>query len=163
MDSRTPHSVSQRRDLDGYDARMVAEDEASVNRNRAQPPSAGWTPLLKDVVRMVDLQFQLLSVDVRQFAQESRAASIATVLGGVLAIASVPVLMLGISQFLVEQFDWNQATTYLVVSIAALVVSATTVAWSVSRLLRAGEALDRSRQELSENLRWIRKTLHHED
>jgi uncharacterized membrane protein YqjE len=134
----------------------------NVNHNgRGKPAGVGRSVsgLAHDVITLAELQAQLLAVDLRD--SRSRAAlPVALLISGVLlALGTVPVLLLGIGWLLVMHAGWTEGTAFLTVGGSAIVLAAA-ITWIGSQRLRSAiTVLTRSCQELSENIQWLKQTL----
>jgi uncharacterized membrane protein YqjE len=115
--------------------------------------------LLHDVIELGELQMQLLTVDL---AEARRRSVLAIVLVGsalVLALSSVPVLLLGIGWALVAWAGWTHAAAFAITAVVALLLAAG-LAWLAWRRLNAAIGkLSRSGEEFATNVRWIKDAL----
>lgn len=119
----------------------------------------GVGELLHDVVSLGELQAQLLAVDARESMQKAQSPVVLLLGGAALALGAVPVLLLALAEALVLLLDWERALAYLVSGLIGAVVGGVLVfaAWRQAAAVLA--VFDRSRAELSENVRWIKYAL----
>lgn len=131
--------------------RVAASPAAGVGRNVAG--------LIHDLISLAELQSQLVAVDVREGTSKS-LLPIGLIVGSVLlALGTMPVVLLGIGWALVNQAGFSEGMAFLVVSVCALIAAAGAAWWGVRKLQSALAVLSRSRHELSENIRWIKLAL----
>ncbi|MHB0958539.1 MAG: phage holin family protein [Pirellulaceae bacterium] len=114
--------------------------------------------LAHDVVTLGELQVQLLAEDVRAMMRSARRWAIVLVAACLLALGSLPIIVLGLA-YLLAWTGLDLALSMLIVAIAFLVLTAVVAALSVRRLKTAAEPLGRSWHELQKNVAWIKRTL----
>lgn len=116
--------------------------------------------LAVDVLKLADLQVQLLTLDVREVW--AAAWKSVLVLGGgmALVIAAMPVLLISAGEYLRQAFSLSQEFALLLVSGVVLAVATALIGWSAQRLARAAKPLRRSTDELRANMTWLRSVLH---
>lgn len=138
-------------------------DDQTPGMNGAhRPRTVGRTPfvaLLVDGLRLVDLQIQLLSLDVREFWQPAWRAVLLLAAGSAALVAALPVAMFGVAEYLRHNWSFSIEFSLLAVSSIALVASGVLIQWSAGRLAEAATPLKRSADELRENLSWMRSVL----
>ncbi|WLD10143.1 phage holin family protein [Planctellipticum variicoloris] len=126
------------------------------SQTAGRPP---FVALLVDGLRLVDLQIQLLSLDVREFWQPAWRAVLLLVAGSTALIAALPVALFGVAETLRSSWSFSIEFSLLAVSSVALVASGVLILWSARRLAAAAAPLKRSADELRENLSWMRSVL----
>lgn len=147
-------------------------DQTSVERTAWQPPRGnghrqsaaagvrdGVGELLSDIVELGELQAELAMVDARESMQKAVAPVVLLVVGAVLGLGAVPVLLLALGEALHEFGGLERTWSYLI-SGAVGAALAGLLAWLGYR--KVGdvlEAFNRSRAELSENIRWVKYAL----
>lgn len=140
--------------------------EATVNgRHKAESPvrrvRRNLAGLGHDVISLAELQLQLISLDVRETASKSIMPVVLLVCCVLLGLGVFPVLLMGLGWLLVEQAGLSQASGFLIAGGAALLVAAVLGAAGLWGLRKALQPLSRSREELQENVRWIKNALRH--
>jgi hypothetical protein len=139
-------------------------DQATLNaehNGRGQPAGVGRSVsgLAHDVIVLAELQTQLLALDLRDSGSRAALPLALLVSAVLLALGSMPVLLLGIGWLLVRQAGWTEGAAFLNVGGGAVLLAAAT-AWIGSRRLQSAVTiLARSTQELSENIQWLKQTL----
>jgi hypothetical protein len=115
--------------------------------------------LTHDVIELSELQAKLFMLDVKKSSRRTRTCLILAIVGICLLLASIPVALLALAELFVEQLEWSRAAALGVSTLAGLVLSAV-FAGAAYALARSGLfSLERSRDELSRNLSWIKSTL----
>ena len=115
--------------------------------------------LTHDLMTLGELQCQLIGVDLREGLSKSIVPGVILVGAVLLALGTMPVVLLGIGWSLVNLAGFSVGVTFLMVSLVALVVAGLAAWWGVTRLIDALSVLLRSQRELTENLSWVKKAL----
>lgn len=119
----------------------------------------GVGELLHDVVSLGELQAQLLAVDAKESVDKAKFP-LGLLVGGIaLALGAVPVLLLSLGEALTLWLNWERALSYLVSGLVGSIIAGVMLylAWQQTGAVIA--VFDRSRVELSENIRWIKYAL----
>lgn len=117
-----------------------------------------FSGLAYDLITLTELQTRLMYLDMREAGKRS-AASVVFLAGMIVfLVSSIPVLLLGASELLVEYAEWHRAVAYLVVGGVAAVGASGAGVIAALRLRRVGAVFARSHQELQDNLEFV-KTL----
>ena len=109
---------------------------------------------------MADLQLQLFSVDVQEFWAGSRNRIAVACTALAVTLGSIPVLLFALSGVIVRYTLLKTESAQFLVAAVTLVAGAAILWLSVRRVGAAAEKLKRSRDELQQNLNWIRSVLH---
>lgn len=139
-------------------------DQTKMNgRHNETSPAAGvgrnLADLSHDLLTLAELQGRLLMVDFAEGKSNSIVPLILIVVGCLLALGALPVFLLAFGWMLVNLAGMSEHAAFFVVSIAAIVLAGAAV-WGGYRMLTSALAvLSRSRQELHENLQWIKTAL----
>jgi hypothetical protein len=114
-----------------------------------------------DVMTLSELQAKLLVADLKDFRSGAIMPAGLMALAAIVALGSVPVLLMGIAWMLV---DYNVLSTgWAFLAATAIGLIAATVLGGVGWLLfrRQLSALERSQVELERNITWIKSVLKH--
>lgn len=122
-----------------------------------------FVTLLRDLVKLVDLQLQMMSLDLRQFWQEAKVSLVVIIFGAVFALGAIPVFLLGTATLFSEALVLPLAWVQFGLGITVVLLAVATILTAVKGLSRAGKSLKRSQDELHRNLEWVREVLHRED
>jgi uncharacterized membrane protein YqjE len=112
-----------------------------------------------DVLTLAELQARLLAVDLSEGRTRAVRAAALLVGGLLLAIGTVPVLLLGLGWLLIRQFQWSEAAAFLTTSGLAACAACALAAFGWKRLQTSLAVLTRSRRELRENIEWLKQAL----
>lgn len=138
-------------------------NQAAVNGHGSGSPAGdvgeGIADLAHDLLALAELQYELLVVDIREGSSKSKFP--AAVLAGtaILALASLPVALLGLAWLLVDYAEFSRGAAFLTVAATALLIAAGLAWWAYRGLHGALSMLARSRAELSANIHWIKQAL----
>lgn len=112
-----------------------------------------------DVVVLAELQARLAALDLKQSAQQSVAPAGLLAVGLGLLAGSFPVLLMTIAFALIEGAQWPAWAGFLLATGVGFLLGAATCAGAYWMFRSSVTGLDRSRKELSENLRWLKDVL----
>jgi hypothetical protein len=140
---------------------MIDElDDYESNHSPRQEVRHGVRHLTRDVITLVELQSQLLKVDLRNWLKMSLVPGIALfAVGSLIALASLPLLLLSGAHYLAEAAAISLAASLLIVGgggvLVALLIALT--GWLAIR--RGRGAFERFRVELEQNVAWLKQVL----
>ena len=119
----------------------------------------GVSGVVQDVVELSSLQAQLTAVDIREASSRAMVPLLCLIGSSLIAVCSLPLILLGVGEALISHFGWSETTAYLTTAAVALLIAAGCgwIGWI--KLRAAVSILKRSRQELLENVNSIRETL----
>ncbi len=115
--------------------------------------------MIHDVLELLELQFKLIALNSREAKQSAiSAAAMAVVAVGLFAVASLFTLG-AIALALYEFTDLAMWSAFGIVGIASMFLAAVLGLWASSVFKHCTQAWDVSKQELGENLRWLKRSL----
>jgi hypothetical protein len=115
--------------------------------------------VFRDILDLVELQVQLLSVDAQQ---AKRLCGRATTFGAVAAVLLLPVittLLVGAGLLIAELTQLSPGSALLIVAACVGVVMGVLAVIAIKALQRAASSMDESKLELVENLKWLKATM----
>lgn len=115
---------------------------------------------IRDLLRMGDMQLQLLSIDLKAVGQTARFAMTLGIVGLGLLIGSLPVLMFGLAGVLHLMSLIPVEYAWLLVGGMGCSLGMIAIGTAVTRLKQASVVMKRSQEELHRNLEWVRGVLH---
>ena len=138
--------------------------EAEVNgKHRRNGPVAGFTStaanVLGDLLELAELQAKLAKADALSASAAATRPIGMLVIGICAAIASLPVLTLGLASLLDQQTALNMWQSQLLVGAAVALLASASVYASVQRLRTAGLQFQRSADELAKNVAWVKSVV----
>lgn len=162
MDSTTSSTSVLWSRLFGGDPRMAAED-TKIDASEKRPLGTNIASLVRDLAKMMDLQLQLLTLDLKQFWSNARVGLTVSLLAGFAILGSFPVLLFGIAEALQRATGWSHEVCLLTPG-ATITIGGACVLWiGVIRVGRAAVSFKRSQEELTQNLKWVREVLHQDE
>lgn len=143
-------------------------DQARKVTSQSTPPrrnDLGKTvqELALDAAKLADLQLELLQVDVSDFWKKAQGGIAILVVGSLSLLCGIFGLMNGLGYLLHNQWGWSEESSFLTIGGIVIIAGGIAMWWALSRLGQAGRKLSRSRQELSENIRWFREAIQRSD
>jgi hypothetical protein len=130
-------------------------------RIRDEEPNVAtsFSGLAHDVIELGELQTQLFVHDVKGTVQKTRTSVLLGVVGTCVLLGSVPVVLIALAELLVEQFGWTRSAGFAVAAMVGIAASAGILAAAWNRLSTGLNSMQRSRDELSRNIAWIKSSL----
>jgi len=121
----------------------------------------GIAELGNDILTLAELQAKLAAIDFKESLEHAVFPLVLTLGGLILALASLPVVLIGVAQLIAWAFSIHLGWALLLVGLVAL-AGGSAVAWIAGlRFSRSFASFQRSREELVRNLSWIRTVLVH--
>jgi uncharacterized membrane protein YqjE len=112
-----------------------------------------------DVLSLVELQAELLQVDLKEWLGGFIKSMIALTVGLVLALASLPVLVMSLGYFLNDVTTLSLAASMLIAGLSGVVLAIILAGLGLWLLKRDKGMLRRFRAELRHNVRWLKEVL----
>src|SRR6056297_2001825 len=115
--------------------------------------------VFRDILDLVELQVQLLSVDAQK---AKRLFSRATTYGAVAAVLVLPVvttLLVGLGLLVAELTPLSSGAALLIVGLCVGVVMGVFALIAIKMVGRVASSMDESKLELVENLKWLKATM----
>jgi uncharacterized membrane protein YqjE len=121
----------------------------------------GVAELSSNLIALAELQARLAAIEWNENREKARAAILCAGLGTVLAMATLPVLLIAIAEGLVWMAGVDRGPAYLGVALGSLLIAGCSILVGLILLKRRGLGFPRTREELSRNWRWVRTVLTH--
>jgi hypothetical protein len=133
-------------------------DSSNHSRNMFPPQAVAHNvnELKHDVVTLIRLQFELFTADVREAGRRLRAPGLLLVCAGVLALGTVPVVLLGLAAGL-ELLGLPPALALGSVGLGGLTIAVVVAIYAWQRFRVAAAVLERSREELRSNVESLKE------
>ncbi len=112
-----------------------------------------------DLLTLGELQLELFTVDGKEAAKQSLIPGFMIVAAIGFLMGACPLLLLGLSWWIADVTQLSQPLAAVVVAAGGFVMAAILFFMSWVRLKRSFAVLKRSRAELEENLKWVKKLL----
>jgi len=115
--------------------------------------------VVRDVVALTELQVELLQVDAREAVRRVLMPLALMFAAGVVALCTVPMLLLLIAEVLVATTGMPYWLALLIVVILGFVVAGIVALLGWESLRSPLGAFQRSRDELARNIDWLKRTV----
>jgi len=136
--------------------------EQPTNR-KPQSLTGGVRDFVSDLISLLELQWQLLQVDLKEGRSRLLRSAVLLGIAPVIALAALPVLFLGTAEILSASYGWPLAYTQFGLA-GSLIVGALLIGWfGLRALISSMTPLTRSRSEFSEHLAWMKSMLTREE
>ena len=119
----------------------------------------GMGELTHDIVSLAELQFELFRVDCREGLRKIMIPVALLLFAGFVAVGTVPIALILVAEFLVQTAGLSRAAAFSIAAMSGVIVALAigVVGWSYLRgIIRVFE---RSREELTQNMTWIKHAL----
>jgi hypothetical protein len=140
---------------------------ASVGRSTASPgPEAGAGQVVSNVagfgenlLNLAELQARMSAMELRQNLEAVKTVGVVFASGTVMALAAVPVVLVGIAELLVTEAGLGRGAAFLTVGLSTIGVAAVCVASAAVWVRRQRLGFPLSAEEFSRNLNWVRTVI----
>lgn len=121
----------------------------------------GIADFASNVTTLAELQARLTALDLKESTERAAWPLVAILVAVILAIASVPVALLGIAELLPLVFRISAGTAKLITAGFTFVIAVLIAVAFWNAMTRSFEPLRRSREEFTRNLAWLKTVLVH--
>jgi len=142
---------------------MVGETTMNrCNGSTQSPPKGvakGIGELTHDIVSLAELQFELFTIDCREGLKRMLVPVAMLLVAGIVAVGTVPITLIFIAEFLTQAAGLSRAAAFSIVALSGFIVALAmgVVGWSYLR--GVVRVFERSREELTRNMTWIKHAL----
>ena len=150
--------------LRGNHIGMVGETTMN-RRNGTTPPPNGVAKdmgeLTHDIVSLAELQLELFRIDCREGLKRMLVPVALLLVAGIVAAGTVPIALILVAEFLVQAAGLSRAAAFAIAALGGFIVAVAMgiVGWSCLR--GVVHVFERSREELTRNMTWIKQVLRH--
>jgi hypothetical protein len=142
---------------------MVGETTMNQGNGPTPSPSDGVAKdmgeLTHDIVSLAELQFELFRKDCREGLKGLLLPIASLLLAGIVAAGTVPVALIFVAEMLAQAAGLSRATTFSIASLGGFGVAAALGVAGWSRIRGVARVFQRSREELTRNMTWIKHVL----
>jgi hypothetical protein len=139
--------------------------ETTMNQRNGSTPSPpngvakGMGELTHDIVSLAELQFELFRIDCREGLKRMLIPVALLLAAGIVAAGTVPIALMLVAELLVQAAGLSRAAAYSIAALGGFIVAAAVglVGWSYLR--GVVRVFERSREELTRNMTWIKRAL----
>ena len=111
--------------------------------------------LTHDIVSLAELQFELFRQDCREGLKGLMIPAALLLLAGIAAAGTLPVALMFVAELL-AQAGLSRASAFSVAALGGFGVAAALAVAGWARIRGVGRAFERSREELTRNMNWIK-------
>jgi hypothetical protein len=113
----------------------------------------------ENMVNMAELQVQLAAVELRQNVEAVRIGAAIGMTGAVMALAALPIVLVGIAELLVTTLELRRAAAFLIVGFTTLALGSLCIIIAGLWISRKRLGFPLSAEELARNINWVRTVL----
>ena len=121
--------------------------------------SSSLSKVLRDIIDLIELQIQLLSVDAQQAKQSCGRAILCGLVAAALLVPMITVWLLGFGFLLAEFTELTTGASVLIVAAIVTVLMGILGMVAIKAVRRASASMNESKSELVENVKWLKATL----
>jgi len=143
-------------------------DQTSVNNGPgtpgASPVEGVFTNLAEfsgNLVTLSELQGKLAAIELRHCIKEATWPAAMIAVACVIALGSLPVLLIGVAEWLVRALGITHASALLLSGVGALLIAAILIGVAIPMLRRSFTHFQHTRDEFRRNIAWIKTVLTH--
>ena len=145
----------------------MADQTTIVGGNgRSEAPATavrrGMSGFAHDLATLAELQINLFTTDTKECVNKIILPFAAIAVGLVLLLGCLPVLLLGLAELMVQAEWLSEGWAYLVTAIAAAVIAVIASYVGYIKVRTSLTTFQRSKEELIENLNWLKRMLKHQ-
>jgi hypothetical protein len=122
---------------------------------------SSFSELAHDVVELAELQGKLFRLDAAATGRAMRSGGALLVLGIGLLLGTIPILWLTVAEALVEFAGWSRTLSLGIAGVLGLAVACTAAITGYWKLQTMFSSFQRSQEEFSRNVEWIKASLRH--
>ncbi|MHB8900302.1 MAG: phage holin family protein [Thermoguttaceae bacterium] len=115
--------------------------------------------LTHDIVSLAELQFELFRSDCREGIKQMLIPVALLLVAAIVAVGTVPIALILIAEILTQTTGLSRALAFSIAAFGGLLVALAAGAAGWSNLHGVARVLERSHDELSRNMTWIKIAL----
>lgn len=124
-----------------------------------KPNTSGFRQLLRDCLDLFELQTQLISVDAQAAKSKLTRAIACGLVGIAIGSSTITVVMITAGLLISELVAMSAGIAMLIVSVVGSVIVLASLAVAALSMKAAASAMQETKSELAENMRWLKATL----
>jgi hypothetical protein len=115
----------------------------------------------ENLLTLAELQARLTAVELRQNLESLQTGGALIVASSILAVASLPVLMVGVAELLVSELGMKRGYALLTAGSVAIAIAGLCIGIALSWLRKKPLGFPVASEEFARNLSWVRTILRH--
>jgi len=116
-----------------------------------------------DMITLAELQYSLLRLDAIEWLNRSKIAIILLVVGGIVALGTMPVLLATLAYTIFDLTSLPLSASFGIAALTGLLAAGLLGILGYRTLVRAPNVFSRSQNEWSNNLNWVKQSFRHAD
>ena len=141
----------------GYQTKVSEQNGSPQTAPQALARDVG--EFAHDVLTLAELQAQLFVTDLQECSRRALVPGLVLIAGVALGLSCIPLALAALALLLIQVFETSYATGFLGATIVGAILSALLCVIGWLQVRKRVAVLQRSRQELVRNLRWIKRVL----
>jgi hypothetical protein len=133
--------------------------DASTGESGANAVVSNVAGFGEDLLNLVELQAKLTALEARQNLDVVKTGGTLIATGLVVAVAGLPVGLVGIAELLVSEMGLKRGYALLTVAVVAILIAGSCASVGVSWLRQKRLGFPLSAEELARNVNWVRTVL----
>jgi hypothetical protein len=141
---------------------MVGKTTMSRRNGSTPPPNGvakGMGELVHDIVSLAELQFELFRIDCREGLKQMLVPVALLLVAGIVAAGTVPIALIFVAELLVQAAGLSRAAAFSIVALSGVIMAVAMGVVGWSHIRRVVRVFERSREELTCNMTWIKHAL----
>lgn len=126
---------------------------------RTGKSGSSFASLAHDALELGELQLRLAKLDAVENARKLRSTAILALVGILTLLASLPVGLISLGEWLAAEYDWTKASALFVAAGCGFVAAALLFGLAYYKLRQGFATWQRSTEELERNVQWLKQTL----
>jgi len=142
---------------------MVGETTMNLRNGSTPAPPNGVAKdmgeLTHDIMSLAELQFELFRNDCREGLKGLLIPVALLLAAGIAAVATVPVALILVAELLAQFAGLSRAAAFSIAALSGLIMAVALGVLGWSQIRGVGRVFERSREELTRNMTWIKHAL----
>ena len=165
MKSSTPPMANGAGALRSNSGRSGPGADRSLSDNTPDSNTSGVvtnvTGFGENLLTLAELQTRLTAIELRQNLDSIRTGGALIVAGSIVAVASLPVFLVGVAELLISELGMKRGYALLTTGLAALAIASLAIGIARSWLRKKPLGFPLASEEFARNLTWLRTILRH--
>lgn len=115
--------------------------------------------LTHDTMSLAELQFELFRTECREGIKRMLISMGLLVVAGIVAVGTVPIALMLVAEFLAQVAGLSRAAAFSIAAMSGFIVASALGVAGWSYLRGVARVFERSREELTRNMTWIKHAL----
>lgn len=126
---------------------------------QTEKSGSSFASLAHDALELGELQLRLAKLDAVENARKLRSTAILAVIGILTLMASLPVALFSLGEWLAAEYDWTTASALFAAAGCGLLAAGLLFGFAYFKLRQGFATWQRSTEEFERNVQWLKQTL----